>query len=105
VQYSASKAAILGLTNTMAAQHGPFGIRVNAVIPGAVWTPLVERLTSSAAERAELRKARALTNMLGTEGTGWDVGYAILFLASDESGWITSQTLVVDGGQINKLVG
>ena len=103
VQYSASKAAVLGLTNTMAAQHGPGGVRVNAVVPGSVWTPFVKRLTANPAQRDELRARRAHTNMLRAEGTGWDVAYAILFLASDESRWITSQALVVDGGQTKQL--
>jgi NAD(P)-dependent dehydrogenase (short-subunit alcohol dehydrogenase family) len=103
VHYSASKAAVLGLTNTMAAQHGPRGVRVNAVVPGSVWTPFVERLTANPAQRDELRARRTSTNMLRAEGTGWDVAYAILFLASDESRWITSQALVVDGGQTKQL--
>jgi NAD(P)-dependent dehydrogenase (short-subunit alcohol dehydrogenase family) len=95
--YSASKSAIFGLTTTMAGQHGRDGIRVNAVCPGAVWTPLVENLTGES-EMSTLRESRRAGNMLGREGTGWDVGYAILFFASDESRWITGQALVVDGG-------
>jgi NAD(P)-dependent dehydrogenase (short-subunit alcohol dehydrogenase family) len=87
----------------MAAQHGPSGVRFNAVLPGSVWTPFVERLTASPAQRDELRARRTHTNMLRAEGTGWDVAYAILFLASDESRWITSQALVVDGGQTKQL--
>jgi NAD(P)-dependent dehydrogenase (short-subunit alcohol dehydrogenase family) len=79
-------------------------VRVNAVVPGSVWTPFVERLTANPAQRDELRARRTRSNMLRTEGTGWDVAYAILFLASDESRWITSQALVVDGGQTKQLV-
>ena len=97
--YSASKAAVIGLTNTMASQHGPDGIRVNAVCPGSVWTPLVENLTDSPEQIEDLRAARRNGNMLHREGTAWDVAYAILFLAGDEAPWITSQLLIVDGGQ------
>jgi NAD(P)-dependent dehydrogenase (short-subunit alcohol dehydrogenase family) len=65
---------------------------VNAIAPGMVWTPMVEDLG------AEARERRRKASPLGTEGTGWDVGWAAVFLASDESRWITGQTLVVDGG-------
>jgi NAD(P)-dependent dehydrogenase (short-subunit alcohol dehydrogenase family) len=78
----------------MAVDHGPAGIRVNCIVPGPVYTPLVvsEGLTD------EQRAIRAKASPLGTEGTGWDVGWAALFLASDESRWITGQLLCVDGG-------
>jgi NAD(P)-dependent dehydrogenase (short-subunit alcohol dehydrogenase family) len=46
----------------------------------------------------EMRKARAAGTLLGTEGTGWDIGYGVLFLASDEARWITGITLAIDGG-------
>src|SRR5882724_4506701 len=90
--YAAAKAGVIGFMRSVAAQVGRQGIRVNAIAPGMVWTPMVEGLGSEARERR--RKA----SPLGTEGTGWDVGWAAVFLASDESRWITGQTLVVDGG-------
>jgi NAD(P)-dependent dehydrogenase (short-subunit alcohol dehydrogenase family) len=90
--YAAAKAGIIGLVQSLAVQLGPRGIRVNAIAPGYVWTPMVEAMGPEARER------RRRAAPLGTEGTGWDVGWAAVFLASDESRWITGQTLVVDAG-------
>ncbi len=90
--YAAAKAGVIGFMRSTAAQVGRQGIRVNAIAPGMVWTPMVEDLG------AEARERRRKASPLGTEGTGWDVGWAAVFLASDESRWITGQTLVVDGG-------
>jgi NAD(P)-dependent dehydrogenase (short-subunit alcohol dehydrogenase family) len=90
--YAAAKAGVIGFMRSVAAQVGRQGIRVNAIAPGMVWTPMVENLGPEARER------RRQASPLGTEGTGWDVGWAAVFLASDESRWITGQTLVVDGG-------
>jgi NAD(P)-dependent dehydrogenase (short-subunit alcohol dehydrogenase family) len=96
--YATAKAAITGLTTTMAGQHGPAGVRVNAVSPGAVWTPFVTNEVPDDEKLRRLREERRLGNLLQTEGTAWDTAYAALFLASDESRWITGQTLVVDAG-------
>lgn len=96
--YSAAKAAIIGLTRTMAGQHGPAGIRVNAVCPGSVWTPLVVNSLPDPAAAADVREERRVGNLLRTEGTGWDTAYATLFLAGAEARWITGQSIVVDGG-------
>lgn len=91
--YTTSKAAVLGLTVTLAGQLGERRIRVNAIAPGQVYTPLVaDRLTS------ESRRARATLGVIKEEGTAWDVASASVFLASDESRWITAQTLHVDAG-------
>lgn len=92
--YSTSKGAVTSLTQAMAVDHGAEGIRVNAVIPGPVWTPLVERTGADDSYRAR----RAEASLLGVEGTGWDVGHAVAFLASDAARFITGQSLVVDGG-------
>jgi NAD(P)-dependent dehydrogenase (short-subunit alcohol dehydrogenase family) len=67
---------------------------VNAVAPGMVYTPMV----SSRGMSPEMREARRLRSLLQTEGTGWDVGQAVLFLASDEARWVTGVTLPVDAG-------
>jgi NAD(P)-dependent dehydrogenase (short-subunit alcohol dehydrogenase family) len=90
--YAAAKAGIEGFVRTVAVQLGPRGVRVNAIAPGFVWTPMVEALGPEARERR--RKA----SPLGTEGTGWDVGWGAVYLASDESRWMTGQVLVIDGG-------
>jgi NAD(P)-dependent dehydrogenase (short-subunit alcohol dehydrogenase family) len=92
--YPTSKGAIVSLTRAMAAHHGRDGIRVNCIAPGTVYTPMV----SSRGMTPELRKARSERTLLGTEGTGWDIGYGALYLASDESRWVTGITLPIDGG-------
>lgn len=92
--YSTSKGAVIALTKAMAADHGKDGIRVNCVAPGPVYTPMV----SSRGMSDERRNARRAATLLDTEGTGWDIGQAVTFLASPSARWITGQTLVVDGG-------
>jgi NAD(P)-dependent dehydrogenase (short-subunit alcohol dehydrogenase family) len=92
--YSTSKGAVISLTRAMAVDHGPDNIRVNCVAPGPVYTPMVYASGMSTASREQRRKA----SVLGREGTGWDVGYAVRFLLSNHARYITGQTLVVDGG-------
>lgn len=91
--YSTSKGAILNMTRAMAVDHGEQGIRVNCICPGMVETPLGMRDPSP-----EMMSRRRNASMLKTPGTGWDVAYAALFLASDEARWITAQILTVDAG-------
>src|SRR2546426_939236 len=62
------------------------------IAPGTVWTPMVHDLGPEARER------RRRASPLGTEGTGWDVGWGAVYLASDEARWVTGQTLVIDAG-------
>ena len=90
--YAAAKAGIEGFVRSVAVQLGPQGVRINAIAPGTVWTPMVEGLGPEARERR--RKA----SPLGTEGTGWDVGWGAVYLASDESRWVTGHVLVIDAG-------
>ena len=92
--YSTSKGAIISLTRALAVDHGPSGIRANCVAPGPAYTPMVEAWGMS----EEARETRRKASVLGVEGTGWDVGNAVVFLASSRARWITGQTLVVDGG-------
>jgi NAD(P)-dependent dehydrogenase (short-subunit alcohol dehydrogenase family) len=101
--YAASKGAVLSLTVALAGQSAHRGIRVNALVPGAIWTPLVmeeaaDRTGGDLSEIARIRAQRQSQALLPTEGTAWDAAWAALFLASDESRWITGQALVVDGG-------
>lgn len=92
--YSVSKSAVIGLTKAMAVDHGPEGIRVNCVAPGPVYTPMVYGRGMA----PEARERRVRASVLGMEGTGWDIGHAVRFLASDRARYITGQVLVVDGG-------
>jgi len=84
----------VNMTRAMASQHGAEGIRVNCVAPGLVYTPMV----SSRGMSAEMREIRRRRSLLQNEGTGWDVGNAVLYLASDESRWVTGIILPVDAG-------
>jgi NAD(P)-dependent dehydrogenase (short-subunit alcohol dehydrogenase family) len=92
--YTTSKGAVNALTQAMAVDHAAEGIRVNAILPGPVYTPMV----ASAGMTPAQREARAKASPLGTEGTAWDVAWAAVFLASPEARWITGQLLCVDGG-------
>jgi NAD(P)-dependent dehydrogenase (short-subunit alcohol dehydrogenase family) len=97
--YAASKGAILALTRAMQVDYAPFGIRVNALLPGTIHTPFVEKyLRESYPDREEGLKAirkRQLTDELGQPE---DVASAALFLASDESRFVMGTGLFVDGG-------
>src|SRR5512145_807916 len=90
--YAAAKAGVIGFVTSVAVQLGPRGIRVNAIAPGQVWTPMVESLGTDARER------RRRANPLGVEGSAWDVAWGAVYLASDEARWVTGHTLVIDGG-------
>ncbi len=92
VAYAATKAGLQGLTLSVAADHAAEGIRANCLIVGTVFTPLVAHLGEEGRERR--RKAVPLQ----TEGTGWDVAYAAVYLASDEARWVTGVMLPLDGG-------
>jgi NAD(P)-dependent dehydrogenase (short-subunit alcohol dehydrogenase family) len=92
--YSVSKGAVIALTRAMAVDHAGDGIRVNCIAPGPVYTPMVYAGGMS----EELRERRRRASPLGIEGTGWDIGYAALFLVSDEARYVTGVVLPVDGG-------
>lgn len=92
--YATAKGAVVQLTKAMAAQHGASGVRVNCIAPGLVHTAMVDARGLS----EEMREARRQANLLGTEGTAWDVASAILFLAGSLARWVTGVVLPVDGG-------
>ncbi len=90
--YAASKAGMHGLTLSIAADYAAKGIRANCLVVGPVNTPMVAQLGPEALER------RRQMVPLQTEGTAWDVAYAAVYLASEESRWITGLMLPIDGG-------
>jgi len=93
--YSAAKAGIGMLTRVLGCEWGPHGIRVNAVAPGYMMTPLTEKLIAEG--KVDVKRIRRRTPM-GALGTADDVAQAMLFLASDRAKFITGVTLPVDGG-------
>jgi len=96
--YAASKAAIESLTRTAALEFAPDGIRVNAIAPASVDTPLLRDSFDRAEDPAAARAANVLRHPLGRLGTPGDVAELALFLASDRSSWITGAIHPIDGG-------
>src|SRR5260221_44750 len=90
------RAAVIGLTQAMAVDHGKDHIRVNCICPGPVYTPMVYARGNGMSEAARAQRAKA--SVLKTEGTGWDIGHAVRFLLSAHARYITGHVLVVDGG-------
>ena len=103
VTYAATKAAMNQMTRTTAVQYAPDYIRVNAILPGLMKTPMVEHSAGLAESYARgdveaMWRARDAQVPMGHMGDAWDVANAALFLASDESKYVTGIELVVDGG-------
>ncbi|MFT5886772.1 MAG: 3-oxoacyl-[acyl-carrier protein] reductase [Arcticibacterium sp.] len=94
VNYSASKAGILGLTKSVAKELGSRGVRCNAIAPGFIETEMTEELDE------EVKKTWLTSIPLKRAGQGSDIANACVFLGSDMSTYITGQTLVVDGGMV-----
>ena len=92
--YSVSKAAVATLTQALAVDHGRDHIRANCIMPGPIYTPMVY----SAGMPDELRERRKNASLLKQEGEPWDIGWAAVFLASDEAKYVTGVILPVDGG-------
>jgi 3-oxoacyl-[acyl-carrier protein] reductase len=94
VDYSASKAGIIGFTKALAKELAPSGIRVNCVSPGFILTEMNEKFNES--ELEEILEEIPL----GKFGTTADVANAVIFLASENASFITGQTLSVNGGMV-----
>lgn len=101
VAYQTTKAGVLGLTRNLAAAEAEHGIRVNAILPGLLDTPMaIESRVGLGISREEVIASRGAKVPLGGRmGDAWDVANAALFLASDEARFITGVCLPVDGGQ------
>jgi NAD(P)-dependent dehydrogenase (short-subunit alcohol dehydrogenase family) len=92
--YTASKGAVLALTKSLAVQFGPDRVRVNAICPGPILTPMLIDLFPN--EEEKMKRLNRIP--LGRFGLPEDIANAALFLASDESAWMTGTEFVVDGG-------
>jgi NAD(P)-dependent dehydrogenase (short-subunit alcohol dehydrogenase family) len=102
--YTASKAALLGLTIDLAGAYGRHNVRVNAVLPGIIATPMAETVVASRAHAADPPGGATMgANLLGRRGDAWDIANAVMFLCSDEAGYITGVTLPVDGGAVGAM--
>lgn len=96
--YAASKGAIISLTRQMSREYAPRGIRVNCIAPGTIETPLNVQVLSRSADPEKLRAAWEHMHPIGRLGQPIDIAYGALYLASDESAWVTGHCLVIDGG-------
>jgi NAD(P)-dependent dehydrogenase (short-subunit alcohol dehydrogenase family) len=97
--YHASKGAVRLMSKNDALMYAPDGIRVNSVHPGFIWTPLVEALCEKSGEEIEAyRKKLDSRHPIGHVGDPDDIAYGVLYLASDESKFVTGSELVIDGG-------
>ena len=103
--YKLSKAGVNALTQNLAVTNAKYGLRANAIMPGFIDTPMAVDASARALgrERSVVAQARAAAVPLGHQGTAWDVANAALFLASDESAFITGVILPVDGGQSARI--
>lgn len=92
--YATSKSGLIGLTQTLAAEYGPQGIRVNAILPGAVDTPMYHAANNTPEQRAWLTNLHALKRV----GRPAELARSVLYLASDDSAFVTGTAQLVDGG-------
>jgi NAD(P)-dependent dehydrogenase (short-subunit alcohol dehydrogenase family) len=93
--YSAAKGGVVQITRTAALEYARAGIRVNAVCPGAIRTPMIERMID---EHPELDEALAAVHPIGRIGEPDEVAQAVTWLCSDAASFVTGQTLTIDGG-------
>lgn len=98
LSYSTSKAALNHMTRVVARQYAQHQVRCNVILPGLIDTPHAAALFATADEALAGHAARTARCPMGRQGSPWDVAHAALFLASDESAYITGLELVVDGG-------
>ncbi len=100
--YHASKGAVTLMTKTDALMYAADGIRVNSVHPGFIWTPMVEKHLQTMEDPAAAKKATAEAHPLGHMGEPDDIGWACVWLASDEAKFVTGAQIVIDGGYTSR---
>jgi 2-hydroxycyclohexanecarboxyl-CoA dehydrogenase len=98
IPYSAAKSGVIGFTKAVAREFGRYGVRCNAVSPGPIETPLLEAVAATGQAGARYRQGMIDATRLGRAGTPDEVAATIAFLASDDAGFITGETLGVSGG-------
>lgn len=98
--YSASKAAVKLLTQAMAVEYAAHNIRINAVAPGIIDTPMTDRAIGEVSNVAELKNMKGKVHPLGRLGLPFEVARTVLFLASEDASFITGGILPVDGGYL-----
>ncbi|MGX4694842.1 SDR family NAD(P)-dependent oxidoreductase [Streptomyces sp. JNUCC 63] len=97
--YAAAKGGVIAMTRQMAVDYSPHGVRVNAICPGTVVTPLVTRNWEQKGQNPQEQTERlAARHLVRRAGEPADVASTALFLASDDSSWVTGTTITVDGG-------
>jgi NAD(P)-dependent dehydrogenase (short-subunit alcohol dehydrogenase family) len=101
--YAASKGGVVTLTRVMAIDYGKDKIRVNAICPGWIYTPLIQGIFAGDPDPEKAKAAVERRQVLGRLGTAEEVGQAAAFLASDESSYITGASLMVDNGMTAML--
>lgn len=99
--YGMSKAAVIGLTKSIAADFGPRGIRANAVCPGTIETPSLQARIAAQGDAETARRAFLARQPTGRFGTAEEVASLVLYLASDESAFVSGTAVVIDGGWSN----
>jgi NAD(P)-dependent dehydrogenase (short-subunit alcohol dehydrogenase family) len=92
--YAASKSGLIGLTQSLASEYGPQGIRVNAILPGAVDTPMYQQVNNTPEQQAWLTNLHALKRV----GKPEEIARSVLYLASDDSAFVTGTASLLDGG-------
>ncbi|WP_049936598.1 glucose 1-dehydrogenase [Haloplanus natans] len=97
--YVASKHGVIGLTKAAALEYGREGVRVNAIWPGVIETPMVDR---AAAANPEMIEAVSEATPMGRVGDPEEIGDAALWLCSDDASFVTGETLVIDGGYVSQ---
>ena len=100
VSYAASKGAVMSLTRVLAIEHARNNIRVNAICPGVIDTPMNERNLERATDRDAARERWKQVTPMGRMGTGAEIAETVLYLASPQSSFTTGVGLLIDGGRV-----